>query len=245
MARTLRILDQDPEARPKVFTSDYVGRFRAGQQIDDLPVSLDAWRVTTGDPDVAAAVAERFGGSPQEWQTSKEDNLEVLTTANSVRVIIDNADAVSFRMALYGATGKPIHLCDGVEFVGDDDPRRGQPCGCPATLVERKAAEKAGYGPKPDIRVVFRLADDAALGKFRMMTGSWSFMKELETVWADLDSVGGPALCELRLELVEFTTKKGVDVSFRKPAIKVVGRAPENTDAPLLSLSQAGDEPPF
>lgn len=245
MARTLRVFDNDPNSRPKVYSSDFVGRFRAGQQLNGRPVALKSWRITTGDPDVGKAVAELYGGAPEEWETTKEDGLQVLTDADAIKVVVDGPDAVTFRMALYGMAGKPIHACDGVEFIDSEDPRVGQPCGCPQTLPERKAAAKAGHGPKPDQRVEFRLADDPELGKFRLMTGSWEFMKSIETVWRELEAVGGPALCTLRLELVEFTTKSGIDVSYRKPVLQVHGRVPADIDAAIPSLSKFADEPPF
>ncbi|MGG7570360.1 hypothetical protein [Streptomyces sirii] len=245
MARTLRVFDNDPSARPKVYSSDFVGRFRAGQKLNGRPVGLSAWRITTGDPEVGKAVANLYGGIPQSWETTKEDSLEVLSDADTVKIIVDGPDAVSFRMALYGMTGKPIHACDGVEFTDSEDPRVGQPCGCPQTLQERKAAAKAGHGPKPDQRVEFRLADDPELGKFKLLTGSWDFMKTLEGVWRELEAVGGPALCTLSLEPVEFTTKSGVDVSYRKPVLKVHGSVPADVDAVLPSLSKAADPVPF
>ncbi|MBA0054310.1 hypothetical protein E0L36_26700 [Streptomyces sp. AJS327] len=247
MARTLRILDADPESRPKVHSSDFVGRFRAGMQLNNRPVSLSEWRITTGDPEVAKAVSELFGGTPEEWETTKEDGLQILTDRDSVKVVVDGPDSVTFRMALYGMQGKPTHACDGVEFIDSDDPRFGQPCGCPTALAERKAAAKAGYGPKPDQRITFRLADDPELGKFRLMTGSWEFMKSIERVWSDLEAVGGPALCTLKLELVEFTTKSGIAVSYRKPVLQVHGRVPEDVDAVLPSLSKVvqDDDLPF
>ena len=51
---------------PKFGQSDIVGRVRSGAQIQGRPVALQEWRFTTGDPDVAAAVAEKYGGTPQE-----------------------------------------------------------------------------------------------------------------------------------------------------------------------------------
>jgi hypothetical protein len=257
MARTLRILDADPEARPKVRISDFAGRFRAGMQLNNRPMSLKEWRVTTGDPAVADAIAEAFGGTPERWETSKADSLQVLTETDSVKVIVDSADAVTFRMALFGANGKPTHLCDGVEFIDAEDPRYGNPCACPTSLAERKAAAKAGYGPKPDQSILFQLADYPELGQFRLSTASWDFMKALEGVWADLDAITGPAVATLSLELVQFTTKAGVDVAYRKPVLAVHGPAEKQEPAaPKKSLSVVetpeeaapsgySEEPPF
>lgn len=243
--RTLRILDSDPDSRPKVRSSDYVGRFRAGMQLNDRPVSLAEWRVTTGDPAVADQIAASFGGAVEEWNTTKADRLQVLTDHAEVPVVVDSADDVTFRMALFGANGKPSHACDGVEFIDSEDPRFGKECGCPTSLAERKAAAKAGYGPKPDNGIVFRLAGLEGLGKFRLSSASWDFMKAIEGVWADLDAIEGPAKCTLRLELVSFTTKSGIDVNYRKPVLVVNGPADVET-ASRKSLSHVDEaEPPF
>ncbi|WP_369356458.1 hypothetical protein [Streptomyces sp. cg2] len=139
--------------------------------------------------------------------------------------------------------GRPTHACDGVEFTAPEDPRRGQPSGCPATVQERKAAAKAGHGPKPDQRIEFRLADAPELGKFRLMTGSWDFMKSLESLWRELEAVGGPALCSLGLELVEFTTKSGVDVAYRKPVLKVLA-PPRTRSRPSRRRPRSPRHPP-
>ncbi|MFI1201709.1 hypothetical protein ACH4VR_20040 [Streptomyces sp. NPDC020883] len=184
-----------------------------------------------------------YGGTPQPWETTKEDSLEVLTDTDSVKVIVDGPDAISFRMALYGVAGRPTHACDGVEFTEPEDPRRGQPSGCPATVQERKAAAEAGHGPKPDQRIEFRLADAPELGKFRLMTGSWDFMKSLESLWRELEAVGGPALCSLGLELVEFTTKSGVDVAYRKPVLKVLAPPRTRSRPPVAGHGHRGIRP--
>ncbi|KIZ14503.1 hypothetical protein [Streptomyces natalensis] len=240
---SLRIFETDPNALPKTFSSDFVGRFRAGQLLNNRPVALPAWRITTGDPEVADAVAGLYGGTPQEWETTKEDNREVLTTADSVRVIVEGAEAISSRMALYGMQGV-IHACDGVSFLEPEEDR-GKPCGCPTDFKERRALAKSGRGPKPDIRISYRLADAPHLGVFRLVTSSWDFTRSLPATLTALDKVQGPALCDLYLELVEFTTSAGVDVTYRHPLLKVRGPAPADVEAALPSLSKSLDEPPF
>lgn len=236
----LRIFETDPEAAPKprsTFSDDVVGRFRSGRMVGKAPESLEHWRITTGDPEVAKAVSGMFGGHPEEWETTREDALEVLTNAARVGVIIDNSDpdapAVTSKMVLWGMGNKKIHECDGVEFLDED--RRGRPCGCPPLLAERKAAAREGYGPKPEVSVKFKLADDPDLGFFRFQSSSWDLVKDLHNVENDLDAVGGPAVVTLSLELVEFVPKggamKGRMVSYRKPVLKVRGAARLERDA--------------
>ncbi|WP_282203919.1 recombination directionality factor [Kitasatospora fiedleri] len=230
----LRIFDTDPDAKPRPRTSfadEVVGRFRSGRMTGTgrsaRPESLNEWRVTTGDPAVAARVAEILGGEVANWDTESEDNLEILTTSPSVEVVIDGSAAIQSDMRLYGSVGgEPIHWCDGVEFLGPDEDR-GKPCGCPELLADRKALAKTGRGPKPDIRVRFKLVDAPELGLFRARFGAWDLAKVLHEVLEALDEVGGPARCRLSIELVEFVAKsgpmKGKTVSYNKPVIKVLG----------------------
>ena len=246
MARnSLKIFDTDPDARPKPrqFANDFVGRFRSGMTQNNRPVSLAEWRVTTGDPDTADAISELMGGKPEEWETSGEDALEILTDRDSVEVVIDSADAIRARMILWGRQG-PIHECNGVEFLSPEEDK-GTACGCPKLLADRKAAAKSGRGPAPSIEIAFRLADDYELGKFRFVSSSWELVKVLHEIEAALDRVGGPALCKLTLELVEFTTKAGQAVAYRKPVVKVVKAWNEAiADAPHTDYTKT-EEPPF
>lgn len=221
----LRIFETDPDALPKTmqFESDIVGKFRSGKLQGRTPVSLTTWRITTGDPNVAETVARRFGGEVAEWETSGEDSLEVITDTDAVAVIIDGPDAIEADLKLWGLNGTLIHHCDGVEFL--DDERRGQPCGCPQLLAERRAAAKAGHGPRPDVRITFRLHEEPQLGRFRLSSGSWDLVRDLHQYLTALDQVGGPAVCTLRLARVSFTPKAGPmagrEVSYQKPALTV------------------------
>ncbi|MFJ4794004.1 recombination directionality factor [Kitasatospora purpeofusca] len=219
-----QIWDTDPDAKPKprqTFSDDLAFRFRAGRMLNDRPVTLAHWRVTTGDPEVADAIAQLMGGKPEEWETSKEDFLEVLTTSESVKVVINGVKDIDSRFVLWGRSGGPIHECDGVNFLSPEEDA-GTPCGCPALLADRKAQSRSGRGPSPQTKITFRLAEDYHLGKGQLTSTSWELVKVLHEIDDALDSVSGEALCSLTLELVEFTTSSGQAVSFRKPVIKVL-----------------------
>lgn len=232
----LRIFETDPDAKPKPrseFQSDVVGRFRSGRQTDGRPESLSEWRVTTGDPLVAAAISGMMGGHPEEWETPREDALEILTNTAKVDILIDSAESISATMVLWGMGGEKVHECDGKYLITDDDDN-GTICGCPALLAERKEKAKKGRGPKPSISMKFRLADDPKLGYFRFQSASWDLTRVLHEVQEALDNVGTVALATLSLEVVEFTPKNGPMagrlVSYRKPVIDVKGPAEEDTD---------------
>ncbi|MFI0262069.1 hypothetical protein ACH4OW_23865 [Streptomyces sp. NPDC017056] len=217
----LRIFETDPNAKPKAtFSDDTVGRFHGGKQENGIPVALDRWRVTTGDPEVAAAVAQLMGGTPEETDSTSENFIEILTEQDKVKIVLSGPDAITSDLKLWNGSAL-IHHCDGVEFLSPDEDR-GKPCRCPELMEDRKNAAKSKRGPSPSIAVAFRLAEDYDLGLFRLQTGSWKLAEVLHEVENALDRVGSEALAELSLELVEFTTKKGRDVSYRKPVIRVL-----------------------
>lgn len=224
MALRIFDVDVDPDAAPKKrqFSDDVVGRFRSGAQVNRRPLALDEWRVTTGDPEVADAIAALFGGKPQSWAAQGEDNIEVYTDAPSVDIILDGPDSVRQSMVLWGRNGL-IRSCDGVTQKDD----QGSPCACPSALRDRKDAAKAGHGCEPSIQVYFRLAKDPDLGRMKFFSGSWSMARDLvaDGVEEALENIGGPALCSLAIEVVSYETKDGVKREFRKPRLTVKGAA--------------------
>ncbi|MYR61494.1 hypothetical protein GTY54_36545, partial [Streptomyces sp. SID625] len=148
-----------------------VGRFRSGRVAEGLPQALDTWRVTTGDAEVAARVAGLLGGRPQPNEGGEGLAHEVLTKAETVRVLLDGPGAVASHMVLWGSKGI-VHRCDGLEFLSPEE-KKGRPCGCPPLLADRKPAAREGRGPSPSISLTFRIAAEPALGEFRFMSGSW------------------------------------------------------------------------
>ena len=227
----LRIFETDPESAPQPrqsFADDIVGRFRSGTQINGRPLALEKWRVTTGDPEVADRIVELLGSEndaePQTWETKGEDNLEVFTVAEQVKIIIDDPEAIRQEMILWGRNNTAIRRCDGVEQKGvdKDDPAKGKGCECPQSFADRKEAARKGTGCQPSISAAFRLADDPELGKFRFTSGSWSLVRDIVDFEKKLAKVDGPALAWLALVVVEYG--EGRDKKrFIKPAFELIG----------------------
>jgi hypothetical protein len=221
----LRIFDTDPDAKPKPrqsFNDDYVARFYMGRQVDNQPEALSEWRVMTAEPGTAQAIAQLFGGQPVETDSSADKFIEVLTTSAKIPVILDGPKAISSDMKLWNR-GKLVHHCDGVDFLSHADEKRiGTACGCPTLFAERKQAARDYMGPAPAINVRFRLADDPDLGVCHFQTTSWTLAEVLHEHDDALRRIGGEALGELSIELVEYTTKKGRHVEYLKPVLKVV-----------------------
>lgn len=230
----MRIWETDPESKPRPrnrFAEDVVGYIHGGMMTKTKPLSLSEWRFTSDDPDVAARVASLFGGQVEEWDTEKANNLQVLSDAASVDLILDSPDDLRSRMVLWGRKGV-IHACDGLYFVDGED--RGQPCGCPAEFAVRKANAEKGTGPQPEITLKARLADDEELGFFLYRTSSWTLTKELheiENAIADAAEGGARIRGTLSLEHVAFTTKKGQQVEFHRPTLSDINAEPPALEA--------------
>lgn len=203
-------------------TAARAGRFHTGRLSEGLPQALEAWRVTTDDADVAARVAGFLGGEPRPNEgTGAGLAYEVLTSRESVRVLLDGPDAVAAHMVFWGSTGL-IHHCDGVEFLSPEE-KKGQPCGCPPLLEDRKLAARAMRGPTPSVDITFQIAAAPELGAFHFTTASWQMAMQLSDLTEALERVNGPAVCDLTIELVVYTTKAGRDVCYRKPVVTVLG----------------------
>ncbi|MFE5828707.1 hypothetical protein ACFQ8W_00300 [Streptomyces sp. NPDC056508] len=248
MANNLRrIWDADPDAAPKErasYADDVVGRFRSGRLVKmgtkDVPESLNEWRVTTGDPVVAAKIAEFMGGTPEEWETDKEDNLQILTDSPTVAIIIE-ADGVDASFKQFAPGAGLIHHCDGFEYLSPEEDK-GTPCKCPTLIAERKLAADKMRGPKPSVDVKFRLQDDPELGIFRFNSGSWKLVEVLGGLFAELDKYPGRQVrATLTIENVSYTPQKGPragqEVSYNKPVIRVAGvyEAAGDVDLPMAA----------
>jgi len=231
----MKIWETDPDNKPtprkQVVSDDYVGRFHSGRLVSEpgkrpYPESLGEWRVTTDDLSVGQAVSQLYGGAPTEMEeTASRYFIEVLTDRDSIPVVIDGARGIEADMKQW-VNGQLVHHCDGVNFL--DAERRGEPCGCPKLFAERKEAARSYRGPSPSIRVSFRLADDYDLGRFYFQSTSWSLAAVLHEIEDAVDRVGkgGEVLANLKIELVEYTPKRGPRkgrlVSYYRPAIEVV-----------------------
>jgi hypothetical protein len=229
----LRIFDTDPDAKPKPKPKTTYERpvfqFRSGMQVFNKqtkrndPISLANWRVLTDDPSVAQGIAELMGGTAEEYDQTKAMHLHVLTESPAVEIVIAGSKAIEDKLIQWGQGG-PVHECDGEFSLLPDD--KGEPCGCPRTMAERKdlARRRPPRGPSPSINVTFRLAGAGyELGAGKLIATAWSLAEVIHEVKDALDQVDGEALCRLEIEHVEYTTKDGEKREFRKPVITVLG----------------------
>ena len=199
---------------PSFGQDDVVGRFRSGAQIQGRPVALSQWRLTTGDPTVAAEVATLLGGTPGEWVTTTDESLEVMTEAEELDVVLTGLKS---NFLLWGRGKQPLRTCDGT--TQGDDAR--SPCVCPPDIREHKEQSRAGTACQPNVQAMFRLATNPDLGLFRFISSSWQLAADINDLEEALAGRGGEAPATLKLGLVEYETKTGRQVSYTRPYIAI------------------------
>ncbi|WP_333731748.1 hypothetical protein [Streptomyces sp. IBSBF 3010] len=220
-----RSIFDDPEREEreaKYARPEYAYQFRTGMQVNRKPKSLGKWRVLASGEATAKGVAELMGGSPALKFPEKEHDFEILTDAQSVEIVLSGSDAIEDKFMQWGPNGLPIHECDGLRSLMQDD--RGELCGCTGTLKERKAKSRAGKAPGPNIVVTFRLAGlGYELGVGRWIATAWQFAETVHDLKDALDDVDGEALCRLEIEHREFTNEDDELVKYKVPVITVLG----------------------
>lgn len=234
---------EEQEAAPRRQYDDIVGSFRAGYAENGTPRSLNEWRVTTGDPEVAAAIHELLGGQPpQEWETKSEEALEVYTDAKAV-VILLGENSVRQRFVQRNRNGEIVYTSDGAtKDNGEPDPHAN------LTLEERFRLAADGLGPALETTFWFTLDDSEGevtlggcparasdIGKFRYSSTGKTIGKQvdrdqIEQQVADLLAAGAPAVrAKLEIEHVSFTAKSGPRagkvVEFNTARIRILGAA--------------------
>lgn len=217
--------------------ADIVGSFRAGYAEDGKPKSLNEWRVTTGDPEVADAIHKLLGGEPPaEWDTKGEESLEVYTEAKSVVVVLDS-NSVRQRFVQRNRNSEIVYTSDGaMKDDGERDPHAN------LSLDERLKLASDGLGPALETTIWFTLDDSVGdvtiggepgkagdLGKFRYSSTGKSIGKQVDRdqIEAQLEDADGPTRAKLTIEHVSFTAKTGPRagklVEYNTAAIKLLG----------------------
>lgn len=224
MAMDKSIFD-DPERaerEEKYARPEYAFQLRTGMQVNKKPKSLAKWRALAAGEETAKGIAELYGGTPALKFPEKEHDFEILTEAQGLDIVLSGSDAIEDKFMMWGPQGLPIHECDGLVSLMQDD--KGQPCGCSGTLKERKAKNRAKKAPGPNIVVSLRLAGlGYELGMGRWIATAWQFAETVHDLKDELDDVDGEALCRLEIEHREFMNEDDELVKYKVPVITVVG----------------------
>lgn len=205
-----------------------VGRFRAGYQVNDRPVSLAKFRVTTEERATAEAVGELLGydvsiaSEPAKWDTESSQVWEVFTAADTVDVLLDGPGSVKSSLVMWGRVGKILET-DG-QFLYNE---QGELTDEPSVLTqgksfqELKAMHRAGKGPGPSLQAYFRLAASPELGKFSFYSGSWSAIKAWAIIEEKMVDADPDTPARLILDRREVMTPEGDEFKFSAPVLKL------------------------
>lgn len=72
--------------------------------------------------------------------------------------------------------------------------------------------------------LMFRLAVDCSAGVFHYSSGPWLLSEIMGKTVDLLAGQGGPALCDLLIRAVDFTTRTGTMVRYLLPSLVLIGR---------------------
>jgi hypothetical protein len=175
------------------------GRIRIGQQVAagngrTRPAKLDTFRLTSADRRRIDQAAELYGGTVAEWAAPAGKQWQVITTADSLDVIVPPSDlSFSQNYELWSAGGCQ-RRCDGVtEQIGE------QPCVCDPAARECDI----------HTRLSVMLRDLPGLGVWRIDTQGWYAAREMSGAVRIIQMAAGRgALLPARLRLEQRSVKR-------------------------------------
>ncbi|WP_328876767.1 hypothetical protein OHT76_05860 [Streptomyces sp. NBC_00287] len=136
----------------------------------------------------------------------------------SIPICLDKESVVVGRL-MSGSGEEPVHVCDGTVFL-EPMVRAGAPCGCPKARNDQMTASRLGTGPKPDVCLRFRLAEEPEVGLVSLISHSWQCFDSVRAALnaaADRDGVQW----KLVLRNTAHTTRSGLVVSYAWPELVV------------------------
>lgn len=206
------------------------GRIRMGVKVPittgknagkSRPRGLDTWRFTSQHKELIDDIAAHYGGDARPWHddsASPADQFEVITEANSIRVLVV-PDGISIWYELWAAGGCK-RRCDGIEvespqMVGESDYEMVKaPCIC----HEQGMAEC-----DPHTRLLVLLPEFSFMGAWRFESKGWNAAQELPGMYDMISEVharGSMIDAMLSIASEERMTPTGKR-NFKKPKLTV------------------------
>ncbi|WP_411574094.1 hypothetical protein [Streptomyces fradiae] len=198
-----------------------MGDIDFGRAVGSKLLSQPVWCLLTPSKRVAQNVSRVLDAPIRSALVHETEQFEVVSKEPGILITVEGPESMTTQMKLWDSRGL-VHHCDGRAFLSPAS-RAGHSCGCPPDMAERKERARLGQGPQPITTLLFRLADSPCADLFRFRSSSWRYAEAVEEVRAQLTSVRGPALCELAVQTVPFTTRNGRLVCYHKPVTRVLG----------------------
>jgi hypothetical protein len=228
-----------------------LGRIRTGNQVAGAngkrrPSKLDTFRLTSDSKELIEAAQALWGGTVTPWDNNGSREWEVITTTDSLDIMVPPGQPVTQWMELWSGGGC-LRRCDTVtEFVED------APCGtrettlpnekvippCPLDPADRREASKRGEACKETTRLNVILPALPDLGVWRLESHGYYAAVELAgagDILAMATQMGMPIKARLRLEQRE---KKQPGQPTQKYAVPII----EFTETRMIDLLGPGPE---
>lgn len=230
-----------------------LGRIRTGEQVavgnsgKRRPAKLETFRLTSPSQTLIEAAAETYGGQVRDWASPAGKQFEVITTADSIKIVLPPGQALSQFYELWSGGGCQ-RRCDGrTDYIS------GEACECPADPAERRDLANDGRACKPTTRLNVILPELPDLGVWRLESHGYYAAVELAGTASFLELVTAsgrmlPAM--LRLEQREKKVPGKPTNRFAVPVIELPtvriadllteGQVVGQLDAPRIAPAQLG-----
>lgn len=200
-----------------------LGRIRIGQQVAGgngrkRPDKLETFRLTSASRDLIEAAATAFGGTAKPWTSPAGNQWEVVTTADTLDVVLLPDMALTQWNEMWSGGGC-ARRCDGRwETLSD------QACLCPADAAARRELAKDGRACKPTTRLSVMLPALPDIGIWRLEAHGWYAATELLGSM-HLAGMTGDGAIRARLRLEQRETKRPGQPTMRYgvPVIELPG----------------------
>lgn len=199
-----------------------VGKIKLGQRVEGVskqgkaytrPEKLEVFRFTSVSKELIEKVAQAYGGTVEKWiDNGTERGWEVVTTSNSVPVIVPPQDPDASQYMESWSGGRCVRRCDGeTELLSGSD--------CPCIASDDMVC-------KPKTRLSVMLRDIEGIGTWRVESNGWNAASKLPSTIAFLNNYGGYTSAWLYLvpgkKVVEVNGKVQT-ITWMEPALRVEG----------------------
>lgn len=176
-----------------------LGRIRTGVQVATSggkrrPSKLEHFRLTSASRTLLEHAAAVYGGDVRPWAAPNGPEFELVTTSDSLDIIVPPGQALSQWYELWSGGGCQ-RRCDGRLNVITDSP-----CECPEDPAERRELASDGRACKPTTRLNVMLPLVPDLGIWRLEVHGYYAAVELAGAAAFLERTRGDVPARLRLD---------------------------------------------
>ena len=183
-----------------------LGRIRIGQQVASgngrkRPDKLEHFRLTSPSKALIESAAEAFGGTVAAWTSPAGSQWEVVTTTDTLDVVLLPDMALTQWNELWKGGGCE-RRCDG-----DRETLSDKPCMCPAEPAARRELAAKGLACKPTTRLSVMLPALPDIGIWRLETHGWYGATELLGS-LHIAGLSGESAVRARLRLEQRETKR-------------------------------------